>query len=266
MLKKTFIQCIKEDFLLRKMNKALIRANMLGLTLSSEEYAFLIERIKGNTRLISSRKITPTRTLYCLLYKGKVLCVLLHRNRKYMLNVFNKNLEDTPNITLSKGWDFVRKISHTKSVFYSDYEKTYALYCKRVGVFVALSQRDDIIFKGQGSHIARRAAQVNHAQARAVERYGISLNKEDLESIKSCILEKTAFYCKNVKEGAELWRVPFKDIVLYVVFDPIKNRIKTFLHKNKASPKNRDIRKLSIKNKAYKRDRLDLFNVIQEYL
>jgi hypothetical protein len=73
-----------------------------------------------------------------------------------------------------------------------------------------------------------------HAKKRAEERYGLNLNKEARHEIVSKIQTNQAEFVGKQSNNRSLWRVPYQDQSLNVVYDKARSTMCTLLPKEAA--------------------------------
>jgi len=80
-----------------------------------------------------------------------------------------------------------------------------------------------------------------HAKKRAEERYGLNLNHQDRAAIVNMIQTNEAEFVAKQSNNRTLWRVPYQDQSLNVVYDKARNSMCTVLPKEAHEFQHRDI-------------------------
>jgi hypothetical protein len=96
--------------------------------------------------------------------------------------------------------------------------------------------------KPKKSKSSKYAAQMRHAQRRALERYSIFCSLADLMEIRDLIQSQKGNLVERQSLRVTVWDVDYKGTEIRVVYDNVRKSIVTFLH--------RDLEKYSIVEKG----------------
>ena len=77
--------------------------------------------------------------------------------------------------------------------------------------------------------LSKSQSQRIHAKSRAISRYDIDFNREDLNQIVSLIQKGKGILVERQSLRITIWLVKYKNEILYTVYDSTRKNIVTFL-------------------------------------
>lgn len=77
--------------------------------------------------------------------------------------------------------------------------------------------------------LTKASCQRAHAKRRALQRYSLILNRQDLDDIVSKIKSRDAEFVERQSNRVTIWRLSFKETLIRVVYDSLRHTIVTFL-------------------------------------
>lgn len=81
---------------------------------------------------------------------------------------------------------------------------------------------------------SKKRCQIRHSQRRALERYGLSLSRQDVNLLANLIKKggKNVKFLERLSGRLTVWELPFRDEVIVVLYDKYRNSIATILPKD----------------------------------
>lgn len=81
------------------------------------------------------------------------------------------------------------------------------------------------------TYMTKKEAQRSHAKRRALERYGLQLNRFDIKTIIKMIQTQNAFFIESQSHRLKKYQITYKSTTAIVIYDKLRKEIVTFLPK-----------------------------------